>query len=71
MAKLTIKNQDQLNEVLAEECGVDYDEYDIWFHENESAILIELAESGADRELCFNLETEFNKRFQLWLDGQS
>lgn len=62
---------------IAEESGVDYDEvtatgnvlteYDVWFHENEESILIELAESGADRELDFNLEAEFDKRFQKYL----
>lgn len=61
---------------IANESGVDYDEvasdntlteYDIWFHENEEAILTELAESGADRELDFNLEAEFDKRFQKYL----
>lgn len=52
---------------IAEESGVDYDEYDVWFHKNEEAILIELAESGADRELDFNLEAEFDKRFQKYL----
>ena len=65
------------DEMLAEACGVDYDEvtadnnnlteYDVWFHDNEEAILIELAESGADRELDFNLEAEFDKRFQQYL----
>ena len=65
------------DEMLAEECGLDYDEvmadnstvteYDIWLHENEEAILIELAESGADREMDFDLEAEFDKRFQQYL----
>lgn len=62
---------------IAEESGVDYDEvtatdnilteYDVWFNKNEESILIELAESGADRELDFNLEAEFDKRFQKYL----
>ena len=62
---------------IAEESGVDYDEvaatdstlteYDVWFQDNEEDILIELAESGADRELDFNLEAEFDKRFQKYL----
>ena len=62
---------------IAEGSGVDYDEvtatdnilteYDVWFHENEESILIELAESGADRELDFNLEAEFDRRFQKYL----
>ena len=65
------------DEMLAEECGLDYDEvmaddntitwYDIWLHENEEAILIELAESGADREMDFDLEAEFDKRYQQYL----
>ena len=59
--------------------GLDYDEvvaddntitwYDIWLHENEEAILIELAESGADREMDFDLEAEFDKRYRLALLG--
>ena len=62
---------------IAEVSGVDYDEvtatdnilteYDVWFHKNEESILIELAESGADRELDFNLEAEFDKRFQKYI----
>ena len=68
------------DERLAEECGLDYDEviaddntiteYDVWFHENESAILLELAESGADREMDFDLEAEFDKRYQRYLDSK-
>ena len=53
-------------EFLAEESGVDT-EYDVWFQDNEEDILIELAESGADRELDFNLEAEFDKRFQKYI----
>ena len=45
-------------------------EYDVWFHENEEAILIELAESGADREMDFDLEEEFDKRYQKYLDSK-
>ena len=62
---------------ITKESGVDYDEvtatantlteYDVWFQDNEEDILIELAESGADRELDFNLEAEFDKRFQKYL----
>ena len=73
-----------LNESLAHESGLELDdlytddsftEEDIkylkWFYANEEAILIELAESGADRELDFDLETEFDKRYQAYLDTQS
>lgn len=42
-------------------------EYDVWFYQNEEAILIELAESGADREMDFDLEAEFDKRYQQYL----
>ena len=68
------------DEMLAEECGLNYDEvtaedntiteYDVWFHENESNILIELAENGADREMDFDLEAEFDKRYQRYLDSK-
>ena len=68
------------DEMLAEECGLDYDEvmaddntlteYDVWFHENEEDILIKLAESGADREMDFDLEAEFDKRYQQYLDNK-
>ena len=68
------------DEMLAEECGLNYDEvmadnntvteYDIWYQENESAILIELAENGADREMDFDLEAEFDKRYQRYLDSK-
>lgn len=70
---------------LCEESGLDYDEamsddhylteedvmFQIWFNENEETILIELAESGADREMDFDLEAEFDKRYQAYLDSQS
>ena len=68
------------DEMLAEECGLDYDEvmadnntvteYDIWYQENESNILIELAENGADREMDFDLEAEFYTRYQRYLDSK-
>ena len=43
-------------------------EYDVWLYENEEAILLELAENGADRELDFDLEAEFDKRYQQYLE---
>ena len=58
-------NGSRINEVTATANSLT--EYDVWFHENEEAILIELAETGADRELDFNLEAEFDKRFQKYL----
>lgn len=69
-----------LDESLAHECGLELDDFhddnnlteeDIkymkWFYANEEAILIELAETGADRELDFDLEAEFDKRYQAYL----
>ena len=43
-------------------------EYDVWLYENEEAILLELAENGADRELDFDLEAEFDKQYQQYLE---
>lgn len=37
--------------------------FDEWFSENEMRINIELAESGADRELDFDYEHEINIRY--------
>lgn len=45
-------------------------EYDVWLYENEEAILLELAENGADREMDFDLEAEFDKRYQRYLDNK-
>ena len=38
-------------------------DYDEWYAQNEDTINIELAESGADREMDFNPELEFEKRY--------
>ena len=43
-------------------------DYDEWFGIYEDEINIELAESGADRELDFDPELEFEKRYQEYLD---
>jgi len=42
-------------------------EFNDWYDLNESAINIELAENGADREMDFNPEAEFDKRYQKYL----
>lgn len=34
-----------------------------WLAKNENDIIIELAESGADREMDFNLEFELSRRY--------
>lgn len=42
--------------------------FDEWYDLNEETINIELAESGADRELDFDSEREFGKRYEIYLD---
>lgn len=67
-----------LNESLAHESGLELDnnlteedlQYEQWFYENESNILIELAETGADREMDFDLEAEFDKRYEKYLNNK-
>lgn len=68
-----------LNESLAHESGLELDDFytnelsteDIqhmkWYYTNEADILIELAETGADREMDFDLEAEFDKRYEAYL----
>ena len=68
-----------LNKPLAHESGLELDnnlteedlQYEQWFYENESNILIELAETGADREMDFDLEAEFDKRYEKYLNNKS
>lgn len=73
-----------LNESLAHESGLELDDlyddnifteedikYMKWFYANEDDILIELAETGAYRERDFDIESEFDKRYQAYLDTQS
>ena len=42
--------------------------YEDWYEANEEEIAIELAESGADREMDFNSEAEYEKRYEKYLD---
>ena len=42
--------------------------FETWFFFNEEKIDIELAENGADRELCFDREKEFWDRYHKYLD---
>lgn len=44
-------------------------DYDEWYALNEEAINIELAETGADREMDFNPEEEFDNRYLKYLDN--
>jgi hypothetical protein len=43
-------------------------EYEEWFAKFEDEINIELAETGADRELDFDSEYEFNKRYEEYVN---
>jgi len=42
--------------------------YEEWYNKNEEEIWIELAEIGADREMDFNSEVEFNNRYEDYLN---
>jgi hypothetical protein len=42
--------------------------YEEWLEEHQSDIDIELAETGADRELDFNLEIELENRYAIYVD---
>lgn len=42
--------------------------YEEWCAKNEEEILIELAETGADREMDFNSEVEFENRYEDYLN---
>jgi hypothetical protein len=44
--------------------------FENWYELNEEEINIELAESGADRELDFNSEQEFENRYQKYLNNE-
>ncbi len=42
--------------------------FDEWFNEFGDQICIELAENGADREMGFDLEKEYERRYSAYLD---
>jgi len=41
--------------------------YQNWYDQNEEEIIIKLAETGADRELDFDSELEFDKMYEEYL----
>lgn len=43
-------------------------DFEDWFFLNEESLIIEFAETGADREHCFDFEFEIEKRYQLYLE---
>ena len=45
-----------------------YLDFEEWYFLNESEINIELAESGVDREMCFDSEKEFSERYDKYLE---
>jgi len=42
--------------------------FDEWYCEYEEEINTELAENGADREMCFDLEAELEIRYEQYID---
>jgi hypothetical protein len=53
-------------ELVVSECLLTFNE---WYDLNEELINIELAENGADREMDFNCEDEFEKRYEIYLNN--
>ena len=45
-------------------------EYEEWYTKFEDEINIELAETGADREMDFDSEREFDKRYEMYLNAR-
>lgn len=43
-------------------------DYEEWYVKFEDAINTELAETGADREMDFDSEREFEKRYEIYLN---
>lgn len=45
-------------------------EFDEWYELFEDFINTELAENGADREMDFDSEREFDNRYEMYLNSQ-
>ena len=45
-------------------------EYEEWYVKFEDEINIELAETGADRQMDFDGEREFDKRYDMYLNAR-
>ena len=45
-------------------------EYEEWYGLFEDFINMELAETGADREMDFDSEHEFDKRYEMYLNAR-
>jgi len=48
--------------------GENFLEFEEWYELFEDDINIELAEIGADREMDFDIEREFDKRYEMYLN---
>jgi len=46
------------------------DQYEEWYAKFEDSINTELAETGADREMDFDIEREFEKRYEEYLNAR-
>jgi len=44
-------------------------DFESWFELNEDTVAIELAENGADREMGFDSEKEFDDRYEIYLNS--
>lgn len=45
-------------------------EFEEWYELFEDFINMELAENGADRELDFDPESEYDKRYEMYLNAR-
>jgi len=45
-------------------------DFEEWFAKFEDEINIELAETGADREMDFDCEREFDNRYEMYLNNR-
>jgi len=46
-------------------------DYEKWCDKFENEINIELAETGCDREMDFDADLEFDKRYEMYLNNNS
>lgn len=61
------KKHSKLPVYCVSECFLEYEE---WCAKFEDSIYTELAESGADREMDFDSELEFDKRYEMYLNAR-
>ena len=66
LLKVEVKKHSKLPIYCVSERFLEYEE---WFAKFEDDINIELAETGADREIDFDSEREFDKRYEMYLNA--